>query len=309
VFSASTVVIATQAAAAILAVDHGPHPRLPTTVGGLAVVAAAAALRYLVNVTMVAGAIVMSAPNLRAHQVLHNIDDNILELGALGLGLVAAGLVVYNPLLLAGVLAGLFALHRGVLLPQLRKAARTDIKTGLYTAAWWYQVARYAHERAARAGPGIAVLMLDLDHFKRVNDTYGHIAGDQVLHAVARAIDSEINGACTAGRWGGEEFVVLAPNADPTELLALAERLRRRVHSLVVDVTTTTGHTLVQDLSVSVGIARYPAPGIGTIDDLMLAADGALYTAKDNGRDQVQFGSGIAERAIPPTPDSETDTR
>lgn len=308
-FSTSAVVIATQVAAAILVAGHLPHPGLPTTVGGLAVVAAAAALRYLVNVALVAVAIMLSTPNARAHQVLHNMDDNILELGALGLGVVTAGLVVYNPLLLVGVVAGLFAMHRGVLLPQLRRAASTDIKTGLYTAARWHQIAQHAYERAVSTGPGIAVFMLDLDHFKRVNDTYGHMAGDQVLHAVASAIDSEISGACTAGRWGGEEFVVLAPHANPTELQALAERLRRRVHALVVDVTMTTGHTLVKDLTVSVGVAVSPAPGIGTIDDLMLAADSALYTAKDNGRDQVRFSSGVADRAIPPAPDPDHDSR
>jgi GGDEF domain-containing protein len=89
---------------------------------------------------------------------------------------------------LAGVVIALVAMHRGVLLAQFRRAARTDAKTGLYSPEWWHQMALRALERAEVRGTGMAVLMLDLDHFKVINDTYGHLVGDQVLRAVAQAL-------------------------------------------------------------------------------------------------------------------------
>lgn len=289
VFTAATVMIATQAAAAILALDPHSYPGVPTTLAALGLAVVAAALRWLVNFSLVSGAILLSSPNMRAIELFDGISERILEVGAFGLGLVAAALLTYNPLLVVGVVVGVAAMHRGLLVAQFRKAARTDSKTGLDTAGWWHQVAEHAFERARVTGSTIGALMIDLDHFKRVNDTYGHLAGDQVLQTVAAAINSEIRDADTAGRWGGEEFVVLVPNVDGIEVRAVAERIRRRIQALVV--TLPAQELIIQDFSASIGCALYPAHGITTIDDLVLAADTALYAAKNNGRNQVIFSS------------------
>ena len=139
--------------------------------------------------------------------------------------------------------------------------------------------------RAAATGGRLGVLMLDLDHFKRVNDTYGHMAGDSVLRAVAEAVTSEIRADDTAGRWGGEEFAVLLPGVDPADMVVIAERIRRRVHALIVQPDRGT---TIADLTISIGAAHAPDPRITGVDDLVRAADAALYAAKTNGRNQVR---------------------
>ena len=289
-FSAATVVLATQVQVAIQGLDPGVFPGVPTRPVDLAIATLAGALRWLVNFALVNGAIVLSSPNLRANQLFENFSERVLELGAFGLGVVAAGLMSYNPWLLAGIVVGVAAMDRGMLVNQFRKAARTDAKTGLHTAGWWHQIAHHSFERARVGGTGVALLMLDLDHFKRVNDTYGHVAGDHVLRAVAQAISSEIRDCDSAGRWGGEEFAILLPGVDAAELHAIAERVRRRVPALVVPIPQAEKPAVIQDLTVSIGGVRYPAPGITGVDELVLAADAALYQAKTGGRNRVHFG-------------------
>jgi diguanylate cyclase (GGDEF)-like protein len=289
VFSAATVLIGTQAAAVVLLLVPGPHPEVSTSLIGLAVATAAAALRWLLNFGLVSGAIMLASPNIRAAQLVENIGERILEVGAFGLGLVAAYLLVQQPILLGGIVLGVLVMHRIVLLGELRKDAHTDAKTELSNAAWWNEIARRAVERASASGAGLAVLMLDLDHFKAVNDLYGHVAGDQALKCVGEALRAEIRDVDTACRWGGEEFAVLLPGADAAHVQAIAERIRLRVHGLTVDIDSTHGPDTLHDLAVSIGGACYPGPNTNTVDKLLLAADTALYQAKSNGRNQVRI--------------------
>jgi len=128
--------------------------------------------------------------------------------------------------------------------------------------------------------------MVALDPFKRVNDTYGHLAGDEVLKAVARLLESEIREYDSAGRFGGEEFAVLVPDAAASEVVAIAERLRTRVTQLEILAPTDAGEQTIADLSASIGVAVYPNSGT-TLEQLLLVADSAVYTAKANGRNQV----------------------
>jgi diguanylate cyclase (GGDEF)-like protein len=291
VFSVATIVLATYAGAAVLAADPRMFPGVPVTPVALGLAVLAIALRFLVNFSLVFGAIVLSTPTLRSTQLVDSLSERVLEIGAAGLGIMTAVILIDYPLLMVVVVAIAATLHRGILVAQFRKAARIDAKTGLTTADWWHQIADNAFQRAHVTDADLAVLMLDLDHFKRINDAYGHLAGDRVLRAVAQAINSEIRDSDTAGRWGGEEFVVLAPNVNRTELRALAERIRRRIHALVIPLTDNAvmdnGAATVQDLTVSIGGAGHPHPGITGIDDLVLAADTALYQAKKAGRDRV----------------------
>jgi diguanylate cyclase (GGDEF)-like protein len=199
---------------------------------------------------------------------------------------------VYTPLLLVGVVLGLTAMHRGVLLPQFRAAASIDPKTGLHTVTWWHQVAEQAIERATALHTCLALLMLDLDHFKRVNDTYGHLAGDHVLRAVAEAMQAEVRDQDIAGRWGGEEFVVLLPDvADAAELRAIAERVRRRIRTLIVAIPTDDGTNTVANLSISIGAVLYPGTNPMPVDELLRIADAELYRAKNLGRDRVELSA------------------
>lgn len=291
-FSDATVLLGTQAAAYVLLMGPGDPPGIPPGLVGLAVLVAAAAVRWFVNYALVVGAILASSPHMKARQVIGEFGDQLLEAGALGLGIAAAGLLGSNPLLLLGVVIGLIALHRGVLLAQFRRASRTDGKTSLHTAAWWHQIAQQAFTTARGNGNALAVLMLDIDHFKRINDSYGHLAGDDVLRTVADAISSEVRRYDVTGRWGGEEFAVVLADVDTTELRTIAERIRRRLHSIVVTVPTGRGKVSISGLTISIGGARYPCPGITTLDDLLLAADTALYAAKAEGRDRVHLLAG-----------------
>ncbi|KAA2262741.1 GGDEF domain-containing protein [Solihabitans fulvus] len=293
VFSAATVLLATQASAIVLAAAPGAHPGIPLGWLGIALVLVAAVLRWLINYALILGAILVSSPDLRAAQIVSEFSEQVIEAGALGLGLAAAGLLEFDPRLLVGIILGLVAMHRGVLLTQFRHASRTDGKTGLYTPTWWHQIAESALRRAVATRTSVAVLMLDLDHFKRLNDTFGHLAGDEVLRAVADAITETVRSYDAACRWGGEEFAILLPEVNVTELRAIAERIRNQVKALVLDVAATdqTAPPQVTGLTISIGGALYPSPGITGLDDLQLAADTALYGAKEAGRDRVHLAS------------------
>jgi diguanylate cyclase (GGDEF)-like protein len=293
-FSCATVLIATQAAVAVLTlgVHHFPAVPAATSWSGLVdlgVIAAAGALRWLINAGLVMAAIAISTPPAKASDLFDNFSDQILEAGAMALGLVSAVLLLVNPLVLVAVVLAIVALHRGVLIRQYRMAATTDSKTGLASAAWWHQLAEKALARAQANGSVLGVLILDLDWFKRVNDTYGHLVGDQVLRAVGEVLAEESRVRDTCGRWGGEEFVVLANDlGTSTNLVGIAERLRHRILSLTVQVDDGSAIT---DLTVSIGGAAYRPGDVATLDELLLAADTELYRAKNAGRNQTSIAT------------------
>lgn len=290
VFSASTVIIATQVACALLAVGPGQHPGMPMTFAGLGLAAGAAALRWLINFSLVVGVLLLSSPKIRASTILQGLDQRILEVGAFGLGVIAAYLLTSYPVLLVGIVAGMAAMHRAMLVSQYRTAARTDAVTGLHSGSWWNQIGEQALERAIGTGSMLGVLILDVDHFKEVNDTYGHVAGDQVLCCVAQTIRAEIRGYDSPGRWGGDEFAIVLPEVTEPELEAIGERICKRANTMVIPVTSIDGPATVRNLTVSVGGALYSGTGNRTLGELVIAADTALYEAKNNGRGQVRLG-------------------
>ncbi|MEV0898536.1 GGDEF domain-containing protein [Actinoplanes sp. NPDC049802] len=159
-----------------------------------------------------------------------------------------------------------------------RRAAVTDSLTGLHTRRHFTQALAVECRRAARAGHGVGLLVIDVDHFKKVNDGYGHPAGDQVLREVARRLATASRAGGVVARYGGEEFVVLAPHTGPGDLHALAERLRTEVAGLPVDAG---GHLLSVTVSVGAATTTHPDP-----ESLMHAADEALYAAKAAGRNR-----------------------
>jgi diguanylate cyclase (GGDEF)-like protein len=212
--------------------------------------------------------------------------DYALEVATLCLGALAALALSHTPYLVVLVLPPLLVLHRAVLVKQLEELATLDQKTGLLNATAWHEGAKNELSRAERQGDSFGVMMMDLDFFKRVNDTYGHLAGDEVLKAIARLLKDEIRDYDSAGRFGGEEFAVLIPNSTAEQVVRTAERLRHRVTELEILAPTDSGETVISGLSASIGVAIYPNSGI-TLEQLMLTADSAVYTAKSNGRNQV----------------------
>ena len=284
VYSTASVVLACGAASAVAA-----------AAGGLAsVVIPAALLVYTaVNSLLIAAVVALTVAAPRdATTLFGDVDANVLELATLALGALVGLVLGINPWLVALVLPPLLVLHRAVLVGRLEEAAATDGKTGLLNAHTWGARAQHQLRRAGGAGVPHAVLVLDLDHFKTVNDLYGHLAGDQVLAAVAAALRSEVRERDLVGRFGGEEFVILLVGrreGGETDLGVIAERIRERVAGLVVDVTTPDGTVRIRRLSVSVGGALHPG-GRADLDGLLRIADTALYSAKRAGRNQVRMG-------------------
>jgi two-component system, cell cycle response regulator len=163
-----------------------------------------------------------------------------------------------------------------------RHAAITDGLTGLRTRRFYEEGLRTEADRAARNGAPLAVLLLDIDHFKRINDTYGHHGGDRVLSEVARRLCELSRPGDLVARYGGEEFAILLPNTTPDQLSIVGERIRRGIAMTPIAVTATTLATI----TVSVGCAVMPAH-CNTSEDLVLTADSALYAAKEGGRNRV----------------------
>jgi diguanylate cyclase (GGDEF)-like protein len=210
-------------------------------------------------------------------------SDNGLEGATLCLGALNALALATLPGLVVLVFPPLLLLHRTVLVKQLEVAAHRDEKTGLYNTTGWHALAERTLAAAARQRGTFGLLMLDLDHFKQVNDTYGHLAGDAVLRAVAQSIISAVRGRGDAvGRFGGEEFVVLLPGIAQPDIGAVAERIRRAISALRVPAAQLS----ITGLSVSIGIAVYPTAGT-SLQRLLDAADTALYHAKATGRNKV----------------------
>jgi diguanylate cyclase (GGDEF)-like protein len=261
-----------------------------------------AILAYVtVNTGLVASAIALSAPRPRPRpaQLIGHWDDNVLEIATLCLGGLVAVALWAHPWQVPLVLAPLLVLHRAVLVRQLEEVASTDGKTGLLTAAAWHAHAAKELRRAQRTHSTAALLILDLDHFKSVNDDHGHLAGDQVLSAIASALRGEVREHDLVGRFGGEEFVVLLPGmghelGDAAELYAIAERIRHRISTLSVVVSTARGSLTIAGLSVSVGGAVFPDHGAG-LEQVLQAADAALYEAKRDGRNAVRIADDVTD--------------
>ena len=173
---------------------------------------------------------------------------------------------------------------------RLREALRTqsvrDALTGLYNRRYLEEVLDREIRRAGRAAQSLGILMIDLDHFKRFNDTYGHDAGDAVLRETAAFLLKNVRAEDFVCRFGGEEFVVILPTADLDGSRARGERLRSKMRELTI---MHLGKSLGM-VTLSVGVATFPAHGMSP-KELMAAADGALYEAKRGGRNQVAVAS------------------
>jgi len=206
-----------------------------------------------------------------------------------------AGLYLYLlvPTVLAfavfGALLGIQEVRLSRVASGLRTESLTDELTGLKNLRYFR--ARLEEEEAAtnRMSVPLALAIIDIDHFKRVNDRYGHPEGDRVLKAVASAISSVVRRGESVARVGGEEFAVLLPGADGPEAAAASERMRAAVARVRVRVL---GGGSVINVAVSAGCASTADLGSISPDELYGAADAALYAAKRNGRDRtVRAGS------------------
>ena len=221
------------------------------------------------------------------------VDNGRLELTEMCAGVLIAVVAGVSPFMVLIALPPMVMLQRGMLYAQLQTAARTDAKTGLLNAVAWEREAAVELRAAHRAGRPASVLLLDIDHFKRVNDSYGHLVGDDVLRGVAEVLRTQSrDGKDLICRFGGEEFAVFLPDMGAAEAPGAAERLRRGV----ADLVTVADRALVSvTVSVGVSVADPRHRPEATVSELLAAADLGLYRAKADGRDQVR-GVGRPDR-------------
>ncbi|GAA4931655.1 GGDEF domain-containing protein [Actinoplanes utahensis] len=186
------------------------------------------------------------------------------------------------------------AVHNVRVHEEAQRLSLTDPLTGLWNYRYLREVLRREVERASRFGRMLTVLVLDLDHFKEVNDTYGHTAGDQVLGEFARRIRIGLREVDVAFRQGGEEFVVLLPETDAYGGVIVAERLGAAVRDWPVPVDPRRPDLADRiSISVSIGIAVFPEHG-ATAQQVLDAADDALYVAKNAGRDTYRLAERVS---------------
>lgn len=174
-----------------------------------------------------------------------------------------------------------FCLENAVNRARLMRAGLTDVLTGWHNRRYLQSRMREELSRARRDGSTIACLMIDVDHFKSVNDTYGHSRGDAVLTAVASIMNERVGSKGAACRLGGEEFVILLPGLTSGEAAKFADELRADIEE-----QTALTSASIPDVTVSIGIAAMPEHGT-TTEDLLERADEALYRAKREGRNRV----------------------
>lgn len=295
VFTASMTVLAVLASGtAFRFTDDTLGGRLPH---GLAVVVGvlAAAIAYeVVDVLLCGILIVLLTPGATRAESFGDRTTAAIDAAALTFGGLLSILALYDPWAMLLALPAVVLLQRVLLVDQLTDEARTDAKTGLAVAGWWHQRASAELERARVRGTTLAVLVADLDHFKHINDAYGHLVGDEALRAVAAAVGTGVRGKDLAGRFGGEEFVLALPDTDPDRAVLVAERLRERVADLrVPSRRDLPGAATVRGLTVSIGVALYPDHA-DTLDSLLRVADTALYAAKAAGRNRVSLAGSPA---------------
>jgi diguanylate cyclase (GGDEF)-like protein len=169
-----------------------------------------------------------------------------------------------------------------------------DPLTGLFNRTFFFAAVEREIARSARSGRGFCLLMMDLDELKQINDRHGHFFGDRVLRGVGEVIRAMGRKIDTAARYGGDEFVVLLPETDPTGAYVLAEKIRLGVADLSVEIN---GNVLQP--SVSIGVVSYPDDGM-TSDELMITADSSMYRSKRAGKNRVTGVPVMATEAEPP---------
>ncbi|HEX8096072.1 GGDEF domain-containing protein [Jatrophihabitans sp.] len=282
-YTGATVVVATLAAKVVVTAIQPRVTELPPGALTAVAVTASALVLFLINTSLVIGVIYLASGGPPLTELLPAKEEVGLEVATLVLGMMTAEVSLRLAWLTPAVLILMILLQRSSLVSQLEVAATTDSKTGLLNAAAWQELSQRELLRAQRDGSPCAVLLLDLDHFKRVNDTVGHLAGDAVLKAIGDALKRELRGYDAVARFGGEEFVVFLDDIGLDEAWQVAERTLSRIRGLVIN-GASTGERI--RLTASIGMAAYPQHG-QVITELIEQADSALYVAKRGGRDQV----------------------
>ncbi|HEX2916859.1 MAG TPA: EAL domain-containing protein [Chloroflexia bacterium] len=200
-----------------------------------------------------------------------------------------------EPFLVVLAISPLVLMFQALKVPQLLQDAQIDAKTGLLNAKYFNKICSSEFYNAERLGRPLSLIMADLDLLRKVNNSYGHLAGDQVLSGVGKIIRQTLLDQHTAGRFGGEEFAIVLPDTSPGEAKIIAEQLRVAIQETVFS-EASSGERIT--ITMSSGVASYPEHG-KTLTELTQAADRAVYQAKKLGRNRVVvFGEARLEERL-----------
>jgi diguanylate cyclase (GGDEF)-like protein len=240
-----------------------------------------AAFTYVVlNHILIGQALVLARGVSWRKSGIMDIENLLTDLILLLLGYIVAVLWQLNPWLIVPALSPLLLIYRALMIPQLRKQARTDEKTGLWNARYFVKLFTTEMERAKRFGRPLALIMADLDLLRNINNTYGHLAGDTVLAGIGQIIRENIREYDIPARFGGEEFTIVLPEVGPVEARSFAERLREAVAAASFEVRTSA---MPIRTTISLGVACFPWDAAAPTD-LIHESDVAVYHAKLQGR-------------------------
>ena len=250
--------------------------------------AACAVMQWTVNQILVWTAIKGSNRSVRIRDEQFAREPMYNDVAELCVAVIVSFCVASSMIALVFAFPFITLLQRSLRHARLLQDSRVDAKTGLLNAGTWERQAMTEVVRAVRTKTALAIAVLDIDRFKVVNDTYGHLVGDQVLKEIARTLTSQLRDYDLAGRFGGEEFTLLLPQTRAVDAIRIAERIRSTIAGLSIIAPGTEGGERVQ-VTVSIGVAALDSGTDRQFTQLMAAADAALYRAKADGRDQVQM--------------------
>ena len=235
---------------------------------------------------LVVGAVKISAPKVRIWRMERNREALQGLFVEIDLGVLITLAVALSPMMVVIALPTVLLVRRFLVHPELVAQSRADAKTGLLNVSAWEREAEAELSRATRLRTPLALALVDIDHFKMVNDTYGHLVGDRVLKAIADALRGQLRDYDKAGRFGGEEFVLLLAHATESEACRIAERLRTYVGGMEIPINDSPGAPCVC-ITISIGVTAMGAGRNRDLTDMLAAADAALYRAKQTGRNRV----------------------
>ncbi len=245
------------------------------------------ALGITINNGLILGALRQSQPKTRLRGLILSGDALFTDLVQLSYAFAITLPVAINPFLLPATVPIVLVQRRFMMHAQLVSQTRIDAKTGLLNAATWQREAAVELARAVRTHTPLAVAVADIDHFKNVNDTFGHLTGDHVLRELARSLQSSLRDYDIVGRFGGEEFTLLLPQTEPGEAAQIAERIRDNIDQQIITIDDGSREGFRLRVTISVGIATLNGSH-RDLNDLIAAADSALYQAKSAGRNAVR---------------------
>ena len=264
-------------------VNVGNNDATLATTSSILVITVAGLIYLLLNHALVGQVLVLARGMSWRETGVFDLENLVTDLGMLLLGYMLALLWQLNPLMILLMILPLFVIYRSMMIPQLKKEARTDEKTGLWNSRYLLQLLDAEIERSKRSTRPLAFLMMDLDALREINNRHGHLIGDAVLARLSQIIRDSIRPNDIAGRFGGDEFGIVLTELEPQEAQIVAERLCRTIAS--TGLATDMQHQPIH-ATISIGVAAFPSDAVASAD-LVRQADKALYQAKLRGRNQV----------------------